>query len=153
MPDLKKWDSERLCNYHEKLIDREIEKPERLDEINVRRSEIRAELERRALKNEFIRPKAGMLSFYGYRVGRTNGKKQDYRRKTLTKIYQEQNLPIIGRLLYVQEWGEPESNERLQKMKNCLIGFLNGDYPAYFDMEKAFQEWRSDLNWLDEEIS
>ena len=149
MPNLKNFDSERLCNYHEKLIDREIEKPERLDEINVRRSEIRAELERRALKNEFVRPKAGMLSFYGYRVGRTRGKMQDHRRKTLIKIYQEQNLPIIGSLLYVKEWGEPQSPERLQKMKNCLAGFLNGDHYSG-DMKRAFQEWEDDLKWLEE---
>jgi len=149
MPNLKNFDSERLCTYHEVLIEREIEKPERLDEINLRRSEIKAELERRAKKNEFIRPKAGMLSFYGYRVGRTQGKKQDYRRKTLTKIFHEQDLPIIGSLMYVKEWGEPQSPERLQKMKNCLIGFLNSN--SYVgNMDRAFNEWGDDLKWLEE---
>lgn len=148
MANLTNFDSERLCKYHETLLEKLIELPDRSIEIEQRRSEIIAELARRAEKNEFIRPKQGLLSFYGYRVGRTQGKKEEFRRKTLTKIFEEETIPIIGSLLYVEEWGEPNSPERLQKMKNCLIGFLNSNYPAYFDMDKAFKEWKADLEWL-----
>ena len=148
MPDLTKFDSERLCKYHETLLERLIELPDRSVEIEQRRSEIITELARRAEKNEFIRPKNGLLSFYGYRVGWTEGKKEEFRRKIHTKIYEEETLPIIGSLLYIKEWGEPNSSKRLQKMKNCLIGFLNSKYPAYFNMEKAYKEWKADLEWL-----
>ena len=39
--------------------------------------------------------------------------------------------------------------ERLQKMKNCLAGFLNGDHYSG-NMKRAFQEWEDDLKWLEE---
>ena len=153
MPDLKKFDSERLCKYHETLLERLIEMPHRHVDIEKRRADIITELVRRAEKSEFIRPKQGLLSFYGYRVGRAQGKKEEYRRKVLTKIYQEETLPIIGSLLYVKEWGEPKSPERLHKMKNCLTGFLNSNYPTYMNMDKAFEEWKADLEWLEQNFN
>ena len=151
MKDFSEYDSERLCSYHEKLIDRGHQLPERIIEIEQRRSEILIELEKRAKKNEFVRPQQGLLSFYGYRVGSAQGKKENSRRATLKKIFYEEKLPIIGSLAYVKEWGNPCSNERLKKMKNCLTGFINADYPKYLNMERAFKEWQSDLDWLNSE--
>ncbi len=82
-----------------------------------------------------------------------DGKKEEFRRKTLTKIFEEETLPIIGSLLYIKEWGESKSPERLQKMKNCLIGLLNSYYPAFYNMDKAFKEWQADLEWLKENFN
>ena len=148
MPDFSTWNSERLCSYHEKLIERLIEHPDRSEEIEKRRLEILVELENRASNLEFVRPAQGLLSFYGYRVGTTDGRTESFRRQTLAKIYFEKKLPLIGSLAYVEEWGEPKSTQRLQKMKNCLVGFLNGNYPGYLNMETAFKQWQSDLEWL-----
>ena len=36
----------------------------------------------------------------------------------------------------------------IDDVKYCLIGFLNSNYPAYFNMDKAFEEWQADLEWL-----
>lgn len=46
MPDLTKFDSERLCKYHETLLEKLIEMPDRSIEIEKRRSEIIDELAR-----------------------------------------------------------------------------------------------------------
>jgi hypothetical protein len=112
MANLTNFDSERLCKYHETLLEKLIELPDRSIEIEQRRSEIIAELARRAEKNEFIRPKQGLLSFSGYRVGRTEGKKEEFRRKTLTKIFEEETIPIIGSLLYLKERWKASQKDR-----------------------------------------
>ena len=38
-------------------------------------------------------------------------------------------------------------------MKNCLIGFLNSNYPTYMNMDKAFEEWKADLEWLEQNFN
>lgn len=152
MPDLTKFNSDRLCSYHEKLIERLIEKPELANEIEKRRKEIIAELERRSKLDDFVRPAEGMLSFYGYHVGSTLGRSEDFRREVLSKIFHEKNLPLVGSLSYVEEWGASSSKKRLNKINNCLLGFLNSKYPGYMDMTRAFREWHADLKWIEDNL-
>ena len=76
MPDLKKKNTEDLCKYHGILLERLDELPERASEIKERLQEIYTEVERRANNEEFVRPNQGLLSFYGYHVGSTDGKRE-----------------------------------------------------------------------------
>ena len=74
--------------------------------------------------DDFVRPAEGMLSFYGYHVGSTLGRSEDFRREVLSKIFHEKNLPLVGSLSYVEEWGASSSKKRLNKINNCLLGFF-----------------------------
>ena len=148
MPDLKKKNTEDLCKYHIILLERLDELPERASEIKERLQEIHTELERRAYNEEFVRPNQGLLSFYGYHVGSTDGKREGFRRKILIKIFKEEKLPLVGSFEYIDEWGEPESIKRLNKINNSLWGFLNSNYPAYMNMTRPFKEWHADLKWI-----
>ena len=93
-----------------------------------------------------------MLSFYGYHVGSTLGRSEDFRREVLSKIFHEKNLPLVGSLSYVEEWGASSSKKRLNKINNCLLGFLNSKYPGYMDMTRAFREWHADLKWIEDNL-
>ena len=46
----------------------------------------------------------------------------------------------------MQEWGEPRTIKRYNKLKNFLIGEINN--PLQRNNHRAISEWKEDLEWL-----
>jgi hypothetical protein len=95
------------------------------------------------------RPNDGMLSTLGYRVGSVNGEKTPIRRQVLKLILEELQLPIVGSPAYTDEWGEPKSPKRYEKLIKVLESQLGN--PGNINrpnMEKAMIEWAEDLEWV-----
>ena len=92
--------------------------------------------------------KTGLLSYMGYRVGKTRGLPLNERREILEEIF-GYNLPsadFSGQ--YMKEWGEPKSKERLEKMANSLASFCRNAKRRNNDV--AVSNYEEDLEWLRE---
>jgi hypothetical protein len=95
------------------------------------------------------RPNDGMLSTLGYRVGSVNGEKTTIRRQVLKLVLEQLQLPIVGSPAYTDEWGEPNSSKRYEKLIRFLESQLSN--PGNINrpnMEKAMIEWAEDLEWV-----
>jgi hypothetical protein len=95
------------------------------------------------------RPNDGMLATLGYRVGSVNGEKTPIRRKILELILEQLQLPIVGSPAYTDEWGEPNSSKRYNKLVRFLESQLTN--PSNINrpnMGKAMIEWAEDLEWV-----
>jgi hypothetical protein len=103
----------------------------------------------RAGTSSTARPNDGMLATLGYRVGSVNGEKMPIRRQILKLVLEQLQLPIVGSPAYTDEWGEPKSSKRHEKLVRFLESQLanpgNTNRP---NMEKAMIEWAEDLNWV-----
>jgi len=91
-------------------------------------------------------PELGVLRCMGYKVGKS-GRPANHRRGVLRQIFQER-LIQINSPLYMQEWGLPQSKERLKKMANCLATFCKRQ-KVKGNLEAA-SHYESDLIWLRE---
>jgi hypothetical protein len=95
------------------------------------------------------RPDDGMLATLGYRVGIVNGEKTPIRRKILELLVEQLQLPIVGSPAYTDEWGEPNSSKRCNKLVRFLESQLTN--PSNINrpnMGKAMIEWAEDLEWV-----
>jgi hypothetical protein len=95
------------------------------------------------------RPNDGMLATLGYRVGSVNGEKTPIRRKILELILEQLQLPIVGSPAYTDEWGDPNSSKRYNKLVRFLESQLTN--PSNINrpnMGKAMIEWAEDLEWV-----
>jgi hypothetical protein len=95
------------------------------------------------------RPNDGMLATLGYRVGSVNGEKTPIRRKILELLVEHLQLPIVGSPAYTDEWGEPNSSKRYNKLVRFLESQLTN--PSNINrpnMGKAMIEWAEDLEWV-----
>jgi hypothetical protein len=92
-------------------------------------------------------PSEGVMSTMGYRVGDTQGIKQEYRILIMIEILKGP-LPFVDSPQYMREWGENASIERYAKMKRFLIGEINS--PLQRNNYRAITEWKDDLSWLEE---
>ena len=95
------------------------------------------------------RPDDGMLATLGYRVGSVNGEKTAIRRQILKLLLEQLQLPIVGSPAYTDEWGEPNSSKRYNKLVRFLESQLTN--PSNINrpnMEKAMIEWAEDLEWV-----
>lgn len=88
----------------------------------------------------------GLLRHMGYRVGKTKGLPSAKRREILEKAFNfrlpNTNLPRS----YIEEWGNPKSKERLQKMANSLAAFCRRERKQNHDV--AASDYEEDLKWL-----
>jgi hypothetical protein len=95
------------------------------------------------------RPNDGMLATLGYRVGSVNGEKTPIRRKILELILEQLHLPIVDSPAYTDEWGDPNSSKRYNKLIRFLESQLtNPSNTNRPNMGKAMIEWAEDLEWV-----
>ncbi|HOG16217.1 MAG TPA: hypothetical protein PLB96_02640 [Syntrophales bacterium] len=94
--------------------------------------------------------KVGLLRYLGYHVG-GKGKLPSERRDILSRAL-KCYLPV-GKLpkYYLQEWGSPQSAERLKKMANSIATFIRNAKIKQKPPLQAIRDWETDLNWLRDE--
>lgn len=95
-------------------------------------------------------PETGVLKNLGYRVGH-NGLPELDRQATLDKTFQiELVAGSIGADGYIDQWGKPRSQDRLQKIANCLATFAKTKKRTrHGDYAEAISNWESDLAYLE----
>lgn len=93
-------------------------------------------------------PAEGIMSTMGYRVGDTQGIKQEYRTMIMIEILKGP-LPFVESPSYMREWGEDGSLDRYSKLKRFLNGEINS--PLQKNNYRAISEWKEDLIWLEDE--
>jgi hypothetical protein len=91
-------------------------------------------------------PSEGIMSTMGYRVGDTQGVKQEYRILIMIEVLKGP-LPYVEGPAYMREWGEDASMERYNKLKRFLSGEINS--PLQQNNYRAILEWKEDLAWLE----
>jgi len=91
-------------------------------------------------------PAEGIMSTMGYRVGDTQGIKQEYRTMIMIEILKGP-LPFVESPDYMREWGEDGSLDRYNKLKRFLNGEINS--PLQRNNYRAISEWKEDLKWLE----
>ena len=93
-------------------------------------------------------PTEGMLGYLEYRVGRTNGLPEGARRAILDRVVTG-TLPIYWSLEYYEQWSEPGSAARLQKLAETIAAFArNAKRRRRSALADAIVEWESDLAYL-----
>lgn len=92
-------------------------------------------------------PAEGMMSTMGYRVGDTQGIKQQYRIMIMIEILKGP-LPFVESPSYMREWGNDGSLDRYNKLKRFLNGEINS--PLQRNNYRAIAEWKEDLKWLED---
>lgn len=92
-------------------------------------------------------PAEGMMSTMGYRVGDTQGIKQEYRIMIMIEILKGP-LPFVESPSYMREWGNDGSLDRYKKLKRFLNGEINS--PLQRNNYRAIAEWKEDLKWLED---
>ncbi|MDA7786645.1 hypothetical protein N9A12_03005 [Gammaproteobacteria bacterium] len=93
-------------------------------------------------------PAEGIMSTMGYRVGDTQGIKQEYRTMIMIEILKGP-LPFVESPSYMREWGEDGSLDRYNKLKRFLNGEINS--PLQKNNYRAISEWKEDLIWLEDD--
>ncbi len=89
----------------------------------------------------------GILRHYGYKVG-INGLSEKERWKILDRIFLNPLLKI-NNTVYLNEWGEPNSAERLKKLADCIAAFTrNAKRRKTENFGQAIQHWEADLAYL-----
>lgn len=92
--------------------------------------------------------KYSALKMFGYTVGRTDGWKESERRRFLSNFI-ELDLPPIVEATFDDEYGEPNSTQRLRKVANVIAANANNFYrnnPVVY--EAAISDWEDDLMFL-----
>lgn len=91
-------------------------------------------------------PAEGMMSTMGYRVGDTQGIKQEYRIMIMIEVLKGP-LPFVESPSYMREWGENGTLDRYNKLKRFLNAEINS--PIQKNHYRAITEWKEDLKWLE----
>jgi hypothetical protein len=91
----------------------------------------------------------GILSASGYRVGATQGVREDIRRRLLNSLFLDDDLSDIDDVDYSAEWGNARTGDRLKKLVDSLTSFTkNAKRKERADMRQAISEWVADLQYL-----
>ena len=89
----------------------------------------------------------GLLSFLGYAVGQT-GAFTSERRRVLDYTYNK-IIPRVHSHEYMEEWGEPQTSQRLKKIARSIASFARtAKRKVNSDMQMAITEWEQDLSYL-----
>jgi len=94
-------------------------------------------------------PETGLLGYLGYKTG-ARGVSRWHRQKILEQAFtcgRPTNIPVEN----AEEWGEPDSSQRLQKMANSIASFTRNAKRKDHPPEKAIEDWEEDLDWPAEE--
>jgi hypothetical protein len=90
----------------------------------------------------------GLLSHFGYRVGR-RGVPIETRRDILEQTFLATTLPQVNSFEYLAEWGDADSAARLKKMAHVIAALCrNAKRQKTADLSASISEWQSDLDWL-----
>jgi hypothetical protein len=93
-------------------------------------------------------PDKGLLRFMGYRVGRTDGVRSETRRSILSEVFSG-TLPPFESPEYLDQWGDPETANRLKKLAECIAAFArNAKRRKDHAMDDAVRDWEADLKFL-----
>ncbi len=99
------------------------------------------------LSNDVFKYEQGLLKHYGYKVGRSGFSHRE-RWEILDRVF-SQPLLQIDNTAYLNEWGEPRSAKRLQKMADSIAAFTrNAKRRNSRSFSKAIQDWETDLAYL-----
>jgi hypothetical protein len=90
----------------------------------------------------------GMLGYLGYHVGH-HGLDSRSRRKILARVF-EKRLPRPSSFPkhYLDEWAQPKSCERLQKLAESIAAFCRNAKRRSSPPRAAISDWEADLAWL-----
>lgn len=100
---------------------------------------------------EFEAPGQGVLGYLEYHVGKTNGQPTKIRRAILERVFNGKLPPVFDKK-YLQQWGEPGSAPRLQKMAESIAAFTRNFKRRDDDkLDQAIREWEADLLFLFEQ--
>ncbi len=97
---------------------------------------------------DFERPEVGMLAVLGYHVGQMDGKPLQLR-KLILKYILEGELPMVHSASYTEEWGEPNSSKRYEKLVRFLQNSIESNKTKP-DMKSAVKDWSEDLKWIED---
>ena len=140
----------RLYENAIKYLEKPTVKAQAEEQIIIIRSEWarRSEIAMKFPHKKALRPEKGLLSLMGYNVGNM-GAPEKSRRYIIDEVMTQQ-LPFIGGGAYMQEWGEPNSKKRYNKLLRTIIGFLDKNR-NFRGMEKAVIEWNDDIQYIVQE--
>jgi len=92
--------------------------------------------------------KDGALKFMGYKVGETDGEPVGIRERILREIFSGE-IPPVFPPAYLDEWGDSNSVQRLQKMAESIAAFVrNAKRRRNSKMAAAIRDWENDLEYL-----
>ncbi len=92
-------------------------------------------------------PDDGMLSAYGYRVGK-HGLPTSVRQVILERVFKA-DLHLVHSREYTQQWGAPSSSDRLSKLAWTISSLAdNAARNASANYSRAVDDWIYDLEWL-----
>lgn len=92
-------------------------------------------------------PQEGLLRYMGYRVG-ASGVSREKRQRILEHIFKDSTLPRVESPEYMAQWGEAESESRLQKMAETIASLTrNMKRKSTGRSEQAIRDWEDDLAW------
>ena len=86
------------------------------------------------------------LACFGYRVGKTNGKRESIRREIIHYTWYAQ-IPSIIPYRYAVKWGDPGTCKRFDKIRSHLL-MLGRQRQSRKNYEVAVQNWFSDAEWF-----
>lgn len=93
-------------------------------------------------------PSKGMLDALGYHVGSTRGLPDQVRAFILDQAFAS-DLPLVHSLTYSEEWDQPGTPARLQKLSETLAALArNAKRKESKRLEQAIDEWEHDLSYL-----
>ena len=95
---------------------------------------------------DFFDYKDGLLSYVGYRVGKT-GESESIRRRILDCVFNNK-LPNVDSFDYMKEWADPKTSQRLEKMAHSLAAFVRNAKRRTDDLSEAVGDWDADLRHL-----
>lgn len=94
----------------------------------------------------------GILSAFGYRVGKSNGVEESVRHRILNEILMCNDLSSFESEINSGEWGAPRSEKRFAKLVSTLqlrINIAKGrQRSGHVDFHQAIREWKRDLDFL-----
>ncbi|NNH32999.1 hypothetical protein C9413_27260 [Rhizobium sp. SEMIA 4085] len=98
--------------------------------------------------NSFDAPKDGILSFFGYQVGRGSVLTSSTRYAILDRVF-TLVLPPILPSWHMDSWGTPESSRRLRKMAETIAALArNAKHRRSPSYDQAVGDWEQDLQRL-----
>jgi hypothetical protein len=92
-------------------------------------------------------PKIGPLKKMGYKVGAYGIQDAKKRHKILEKAFTGR-LPNVYSPAYMQDWGAPNSKQRLKKIADSIASFCSLQKRKKYPPRLAIDHWEADLAWL-----
>lgn len=144
--DLTTWSDNEIAKLQRKIIDRvsaHLNGPSEWPEPDSPFSDGKGGLD----TDEW--PDVGLLKKLGYTTGK-NGQAKYRRRAILHRSLQVDAQEWLPTKEQAEEWGQPESEKRLEKVANSLSAFAGMEKKKEKPAEVAISHWEADLKYLKE---